>query len=107
MPTEAINMVYITTRDMKEAVTIANALVNERLAACANIIDNMHSIYHWNGKLQTDKEAILIAKTVAKRIPELINRVKRLHSYECPCIVCLPVTDGIPEFLTWVTEQVA
>jgi periplasmic divalent cation tolerance protein len=106
MHTDKIKMAYITTSNMQEATTIANALVSEHLAACANIIDNMHSIYHWDGKLQKDKETILIAKTTDERIPELITRVKSLHSYECPCIVCLSVTDGIPAFLAWVAEQV-
>ena len=106
MGTEEINLVYITTGDRKEASAIGEALVSERLAACANIIDGMHSIYHWDGALQKDDETILIVKTTAKRVPELIARVKRLHSYESPCVICLPVTDGIPDFLAWVAEQV-
>lgn len=106
MPAAEIKLVYITTSGLKEATDIANVLVSERLAACANIIDNMHSIYQWKGELQKDNEAVLIVKTTATKISDLITRVKSLHSYECPCIVCLPVTDGIPDFLTWVAEQV-
>ena len=106
MHTEEIKLVYITTSDIKEATTIANALVKERLAACANIIDNMHSIYHWDGELQKDKETILIVKTTAGRIADLTDRVKVMHSYECPCIVSIPVEDGNPDFLKWIADEV-
>ncbi len=102
----SINVIYITTGSIKEAMTIGNALVTSKLAACANIIDNMRSIYHWDGKLQNDTETILIVKTTEARVPELIEKVKSMHSYDCPCIINLKVTDGNQAFLAWIEGEV-
>ena len=101
-----IHLVYITTGDKAEARQIGMALVESKLVACVNIIDHMNSIYCWEGKIQEDQEAILIAKTTANNVPALKEKVKEMHSYECPCIVCLPVTDGYDPYLEWVREQV-
>jgi periplasmic divalent cation tolerance protein len=103
----AIQLVYITTGDKAEAKQIGMALVESRLAACVNIIDQMNSLYRWEGQIQDDQEVILIAKTTSENVPALKNKVKEMHSYECPCIVCLPVADGYEPFLTWVREQVS
>lgn len=101
-----INLVYITAGDKDEAGKIGKALVKSKLAACVNIIDGMNSIYEWEGELQNDNEVILIAKTREALIPELIEKVKSMHSYSCPCIVSLPIIDGNKSFLNWITEQV-
>ena len=101
-----LNMIYITAGSKDEAAMIGKALVKARLAACVNIIENMNSMYMWNGKLQDDKETILIAKTTMARVPDLIEKVIALHSYDCPCIVSLPVADGNPAFLKWITDEV-
>ena len=101
-----INLIYITTGSKNEAILIGKALINTGLAACVNIIENMHSMYMWDGKLQDDNEAILIAKTTKERVPDLIEKVKSLHSYDCPCVVSLPVSDGNPAFLKWVAGEV-
>lgn len=101
-----IHTIYITAGSKDEAVMIGRALVNDSLAACVNIIENMNSIYMWDGKLQDDNETILIAKTTKARVPELISRVNALHSYDCPCIVSLPVSDGNPAFLQWIADEV-
>ncbi len=102
----AIYLVYITTNDKAEARQIGMALVESRLAACVNIIDQMSSLYRWEGQIQEDQEVILIAKTTEKNVPALKETVKAMHSYECPCIVCLPVTDGYEPFMQWIREQV-
>jgi len=99
------NLIYITVGSMDEARTIAKELVSNRLAACANIIENMNSLYWWNGEVQDDREVILIAKTVESLVPELIDTVKSMHSYECPCIVSLPIIDGNPAFLEWIAKE--
>ena len=101
-----INMIYITTGSKDEAVMIGKALINARLAACVNIIENMYSMYIWDEKLQDANEIILIAKTTKERVPDLIEKVNALHSYKCPCIVSLPVSDGNPAFLKWVADEV-
>jgi periplasmic divalent cation tolerance protein len=101
-----INMIYITAGSKDEARMIGKTLVSNRLAACVNIIENMNSIYMWDGNLQNDKETILIAKTTKARVPDLIEKVNALHSYDCPCIVSLPVADGNSAFLKWVSDEV-
>ena len=101
-----INMIYITAGSKDEAVMIGKALINARLAACVNIIENMYSMYIWDGILQDANEIILIAKTTKERVPDLIEKVNALHSYKCPCIVSLPVSDGNPAFLKWVADEV-
>jgi periplasmic divalent cation tolerance protein len=99
------NLIYITTGSMDEAKTIGKELVSSRLAACVNIIDNMNSMYWWDGEIQDDREVIIIAKTRESIVPELIEKVKSIHSYECPCIVSLPISDGNKAFLEWVVKE--
>ncbi|PIP37340.1 MAG: divalent-cation tolerance protein CutA [Desulfobacterales bacterium CG23_combo_of_CG06-09_8_20_14_all_52_9] len=101
-----LRWVYITVGNSEEAQAIGKALVESRLAACVNIIDNMHSIYYWEGRLQNDTETVLIAKTTKKKVRRLIEKVKSMHSYECPCIISFAMTEGYPPFLQWIEEQV-
>jgi periplasmic divalent cation tolerance protein len=101
-----IRFVYMTTANAEEAQAIGRELVTARLAACVNILPQMNSIYRWEGNLQQDTEAVMIAKTTAERVPELIARVKSLHGYDCPCIVSLVVDEGYPPFLEWVAASV-
>jgi periplasmic divalent cation tolerance protein len=97
-----INSVYITAANKQQARDIAKALVEEKLAACVNIFDNVNSFYIWDGALQDDQEVAMIAKTRAGLLTVLIERVKSLHSYDCPCIVALPISGGNPEYLAWI-----
>ena len=99
------SIIYITASSMKEAEIIGRDIVSKRLAACVNIIDNMKSIYHWQGKIETGKEIIVIAKTKNELINELIENVKTLHSYECPCIVAFPIIAGNEAFLQWIRDE--
>ena len=101
-----INFIYMTAGDTEQAKKIAGELVASRLAACVNILDNMNSVYMWQGELQEDSEVVLIAKTTRERVPQLIEKVKSLHSYDCPCIVSLPVLAGHQPFLEWIEAQV-
>ena len=100
-----INIIYITAGSMDEAKTIGKELVSSRLAACVNIIDNMNSMYWWDGEIQDDREVIIIAKTKESLVPELIEKIKSIHSYDCPCVVSLPVLDGNKAFLEWVGKE--
>ena len=102
----AVHFVYMTASSNKEAQKIGKALVESRLAACVNILDNMQSIYRWEEKVQQDAEVVLIAKTTDNLVAQLIDKVKSLHSYDCPCIVSLPLSDGYPPFLDWVRAEV-
>ena len=103
---EPVNLVYMTAGSKDEALTIGKALVAKKLAACVNVIDQMNSIFEWEGEVQHDTEVVLIAKTAESRVPELIETVKAEHSYDCPCIVCLPVSNGNPDFLEWIGQSV-
>ena len=104
-PKMKTNLIYITAGSLDEAKNITGELVSNRLAACANIIDNVSSIYWWEGELQEDREVVVIAKTRETLVPELIEKVKSLHSYDCPCIVSLPILDGNKAFLDWIVDE--
>ena len=98
-------LVYITAADLDEAKRLANTLVGERLAACANILPGMLSYYWWDGAVQNEQEVVLIAKTRASRLAALIARVRALHSYSCPCVLALPITEGDPSYLAWIAAE--
>jgi periplasmic divalent cation tolerance protein len=97
--------VYVTTGDREEAVTIGREVVGARLAACANILDGMRSIYWWEREIEEDDEVVLILKTRESLVGRLVERVKSLHSYECPCVVALPIVDGNPDYLQWLADE--
>ena len=100
-----LNLIYITTKNKDEARRIGKELLKLRLAACVNIIDNINSLYWWEGKIQDDNEVILIAKTKESLVKELIEKVKSLHSYSCPCIISLPILDGNKAYLEWLKKE--
>ena len=97
--------VYITAKDDAEAQAIGRMLVESHLAACANIFPAVTSIYEWQGELVTDREAVLVAKTKSAMLDDLIVAVKASHSYECPCIVALPIEGGSDDYLSWLKHQ--
>ena len=97
--------VYMTTKDKGQAREIGRKLVEERLAACANIIDGMNTIYWWQGAVCEDTEAILIVKTRESLFEKLIKRVKELHTYSVPCIISLPIENGNPSYLQWLEDE--
>lgn len=101
----SVLFVYVTAADGTEAARIARAMVEQRLAACANIVDGMRSVYWWQGKVEEASETVLILKTVRERLGALIAAVKALHSYECPCIEAFEVADGNPDFLAWIRQE--
>lgn len=98
-------LIYITTDGTAEARMIGHALVAARLVACANILDPMTSVYWWEGVVQESQETVLIAKTTAAQVDALTEKVRELHSYDCPCIVAVPVDGGNPAFLDWIAAE--
>lgn len=102
----ATSLVYITTPNLEEAESIGAMLVERRLAACVNILDGMRSMYWWQGKLEKATETVLIAKTRTDRVTQLTAAVVDVHSYDCPCVVVLPLVDGHPDFLEWIENEV-
>lgn len=102
-----LRYIYITTKTKEEAKKIGRVIVEERLAACANIIGGMDSIYRWEGKLIEESESVLIAKTKYSKVKGLTERVIELHSYDCPCIVSLTITEdeGNKDYLDWLIQE--
>jgi periplasmic divalent cation tolerance protein len=102
-------MVYVTAASKEEALQIGRALVKERLAACANILDGMHAIYRWQGAVEEAQEAILILKTRTQLAEKAIARIAELHSYDVPCAVTYEMRNGLAAYLDWIdvsTSQV-
>ncbi len=97
-------VVLITASSEDEAAAIANALVDEALAACANIVWPVRSVFFWEGKTQDAKEALLVCKSRTALMDRLVRRVKQLHSYSVPEIIALPIVAGSADYLSWVQE---
>lgn len=97
--------VYVTVKDEAEAERIAEAVVGERLAACANVLGPVRSIYRWQGAICDECETALVLKTTDGCREPLAERIRELHSYEVPCIVCLPIAGGNPGFLDWIHAE--
>jgi periplasmic divalent cation tolerance protein len=98
-------VILVTCGSEEEAVKISNALVEERLAACVNLISPVRSIYRWEEKIWDEKEWLLIIKTQRKRFQEIETRVKSLHSYSVPEIIALPIIEGSSSYLNWLAEM--
>lgn len=99
------HLVYVTASTNEEARVIAKTIVAERLAACANILGSMESVYWWDGAVQIGPEVSFILKTKSELLDPLIARIKALHSYDCPCVVALSIAAGNPDFLNWIDKE--
>jgi periplasmic divalent cation tolerance protein len=97
-------VVYVTVPNEDEANRLSEALVNERLAACVNVIPRIRSVYRWEGRVQTDDELLLMIKTTGDRFPELEQRVLQLHSYGTPEVIALRIERGSSDYLGWLHE---
>jgi periplasmic divalent cation tolerance protein len=95
----------ITVGSSEEARRIGRALVEERLAAAVNIVDGVSSLYWWQGRLEQAEETVTLLKTRSDLVPALAERVRQLHSYECPCVVALPIVGGNADYLTWIESE--
>ncbi|MFH1037433.1 MAG: divalent-cation tolerance protein CutA [PVC group bacterium] len=99
-------VVLMTSPDREEARTIALTLLEERLAACVSIFPRGESYFRWEGKIDQAEEFLLVAKTRGKKLNGLIGAVKKIHRYEVPEIVALPVSGGSREYLDWLGEEI-
>lgn len=97
--------VYMTAEDTVQAERIARTLVEERLAACTNILGSIRSFYWWDGRVNEGDEIAFVAKTRTALLPALTARVRELHSYACPCLIALPVAGGHADFLAWIDAE--
>ncbi|MDA8088589.1 MAG: divalent-cation tolerance protein CutA [Nitrospiraceae bacterium] len=96
--------VFITAPDRETAADIARALVGEKLAGCVNIISSVRSIYSWQGNIEDETEALMVAKTKKSLFEKLNERVKELHPYQTPEIIALPVAAGSRQYLDWLND---
>jgi periplasmic divalent cation tolerance protein len=95
-------VVLVTAPDAEAAARIARTLVEEKLAACGNVVPGLRSIYRWQGKVEDASEALLLVKTTRERFKEIVDRVRAIHPYKLPEIVALPIAAGYDEYLDWI-----
>lgn len=101
-------VVLVTCPSLALARKIARAVVEQRLAACVNVVRSpVESFYTWKGKLESAREHLLVIKTTAQRLSPLEREVKRLHPYDLPEFIAFPITAGSPEYLAWLSETTA
>lgn len=100
-------LVWTTIGSTADARGMASILVNERLAACVNVLPEMESTYRWKGQVETDRERQLLMKTTAARVPALRTRVQELHEYEVPEFIVVPIIGGSEPYLNWIRESTA
>ena len=103
----AARLVYVTAPSLAEAESLARLAVERRLAACANILPAMRSLYWWQGVLEQADEVVLLLKTTEAQAGELTRTIAEAHSYDCPCVVVLPIEGGHPAFLQWLADETA
>jgi periplasmic divalent cation tolerance protein len=98
-------IVLVTCASLREARRIGREVVEKRLAACANIVPGIESIYWWKEKVERAREVLVVMKTTAARMAALEEEVKRMHSYEVPEFIVLPIVAGSREYLRWIGES--
>jgi len=98
-------VVFITCASKEEARDIADELVATRLAACVNIVDQVHSIFHWQETIENAEESLLVVKTKTALLAKLTSMVKRFHSYDLPEIIALPIVGGSQDYLNWIDAE--
>lgn len=102
-----IIIVFVTVPGLREGSRISRAILKSRLAACVNVIPGVQSMYQWEGKIVRDKEAMLVMKTTRLRYRELEQKIKKLHPYEVPEVIAIPLICGSSQYIEWVTREVA
>lgn len=101
-------VVLVTCASARQARKIARALVTARLAACGNVFEApVRSIYRWNGKVESSREFLLVLKTTRKHFAAIGQAVRRLHTYEVPEIIAVPIASGASDYLGWISRSVA
>ncbi|MDP8212290.1 MAG: divalent-cation tolerance protein CutA [Candidatus Zapsychrus exili] len=99
-------VVFVTTKDRKEAKKISDLLIEKKLVACVNIVDKISSIFWWEGKVSKEDEALLIMKTKEDCFQEIVEEVKAQHSYDVPEIIAIPIINGNKDYLDWINDSI-
>lgn len=107
MGSSPVRVAISTAPDADTGARIAQVLVEERLAACVNVVPGVRSIYRWQGAIEDEQEVLLVIKTHAERVAALAERLRALHPYDVPELLALPVDAGLAPYLQWVTGEVA
>lgn len=105
MPKSSYRVVLVTAGSKPEALKIAKALLTRKLAACVSLIPGMESHYRWKGRLEKNREILMMIKTSRSRVKGLIREVKKIHSYDVFEAISLPVLEGNPAYLKWMEES--
>lgn len=100
-------VVLVTAKDSDEAKKIAQGLLNDKLVACANIVDKIHSIFWWQGKIDSADEVLLVLKSRRDFFNKVASKVKSLHSYDTPEIIAIPIIAGNEDYLNWIDSSVS
>ena len=98
--------VYVTVENFKQAEIISELAIKKKLCACANIFPEIHSMFEWKGKINLEKETVLILKTTEDKFGSLEKLISENHTYETPCILKLDITNGNKKFLNWIEETI-
>lgn len=98
-------LVYFTAANREDVLQISGVLVEERLAACVNVLGEITSVYRWEGAVQNEMEVSALVKTTEERLSAVIERIQQLHKYDCPCVVSWPIAQGHAEFLKWIADE--
>ena len=100
-------VILITVANTEEAEQIAKALLEQKKVACVNIVPKVDSVFWWDDKIESEPESLMIVKTKASLLPEIINLVKGIHSYTVPEIIALPIVGGNQDYLEWINNSVS
>jgi periplasmic divalent cation tolerance protein len=104
--TTVFAVVLVTASGLEEGNKICAAILEKRLAACVNIVPKISSLFWWQGKIDAADEVLLIVKTRASRVKDIIDAVKAIHSYSVPEVIALPVITGHSDYLDWIAGEV-
>ena len=98
-------LIITSLPDKERAMALAHKLIEERLAACVNVMADCTSVYHWQGKNETASEVPVLIKTLAQHYARLEQLIVSMHPYELPEIIAVPVTNGLPAYLKWMADE--
>lgn len=98
--------IYVTTSGLSESRKIARKIVEEKLAACVNIVPSIESIYLWKGEIEEDSESLMFIKTRTDLVEKVIKRIEKIHSYDTPCILEISLKRGSENYFNWIDGEI-